>query len=174
MLFAPAQTTATGVLASSSRSAEMSIVVSAPRCTPPTPPVANTRMPAMAAIIIVAATVVAPSAPRATSMGRSRRLALATFVPALPRYSICSSVRPAQSLPPMTAMVAGSAPFSRAVRSQRSAVSTFCGYGMPWLIIVLSSAITGRPSSSAFCTLGDICRFRFTVRSSALHEIACA
>ena len=38
----PAQITATGVLASSSKSAEISMVVSAPRCTPPMPPVANT------------------------------------------------------------------------------------------------------------------------------------
>ena len=60
--FAPAQTTITGVWASSSRSAETSIVVSAPRCTPPMPPVAKTEMPAMCAMSIVVATVVAPSA----------------------------------------------------------------------------------------------------------------
>ena len=76
--FAPAQTTSTPVWASSSRSAEMSIVVSAPRCTPPTPPVANTRMPAISAMIIVVATVVAPSSPRATSTGSSRREAFVT------------------------------------------------------------------------------------------------
>src|ERR1019366_4790518 len=57
---APAQTTATGVRASSSRSAEMSKLTSAPRCTPPIPPVANTLMPARCAQIMVAATVVAP------------------------------------------------------------------------------------------------------------------
>ena len=38
----------------------MSNESSAPRCTPPMPPVAKTRMPARAAAIIVAATVVAP------------------------------------------------------------------------------------------------------------------
>ena len=43
----------------------MSIVLSAPRCTPPMPPVANTSMPASAATIMVEATVVAPSSPRA-------------------------------------------------------------------------------------------------------------
>ena len=60
IIFAPAQTTATGVWASSCRSALTSIVTSPPRCTPPMPPVANTRMPAMLARIIVVATVVAP------------------------------------------------------------------------------------------------------------------
>ena len=63
MLFAPAQTTQTGVLASSCRSAEISMVFSAPRCTPPMPPVAKKRMPAMEAMIIVVATVVAPVMP---------------------------------------------------------------------------------------------------------------
>ena len=42
MAFAPAQTTRTGVLVNSSRSAEISMVVSAPLCTPPIPPVAKT------------------------------------------------------------------------------------------------------------------------------------
>ena len=63
--FTPAQTTATSVWPSSVRSAEMSKLVSAPRCTPPSPPVTKTRMPASAASRIVAATVVAPCAPRA-------------------------------------------------------------------------------------------------------------
>ena len=85
MDLAPAQTTITGVWANSSRSAEMSMVVSAPRCTPPMPPVANTEIPAMWAIIMVVVTVVAPSLPSATSTGRSRRLALATAGPVLPR-----------------------------------------------------------------------------------------
>ena len=85
MDLAPAQTTMTGVRASSSRSAEMSMVVSAPRCTPPTPPVAKTWMPAMWAMIMVVVTVVAPSFPWATSTGRSRRLALVTPAPVLPR-----------------------------------------------------------------------------------------
>ena len=43
---APAETTITGVRASSSRSAEMSKLSSAPLCTPPMPPVAKTLMPA--------------------------------------------------------------------------------------------------------------------------------
>ena len=61
------------------------MVVSAPRWTPPMPPVANTEIPAIWAMIIVVVTVVAPSRPSATSTGRSRRLALATAVPVLPR-----------------------------------------------------------------------------------------
>ena len=73
------------ICASSSRSAEMSMVVSAPRCTPPMPPVAKTEMPAMWAIIIVVVTVVAPSMPRAQMTGRSRRETLATLRPLLPR-----------------------------------------------------------------------------------------
>ena len=78
MDLAPAHTTITGVWASSSRSAEMSMVVSAPRCTPQMPPVAKTWIPAMWAIIMVVVTVQAPSLPLATSTGRSRRLAFGT------------------------------------------------------------------------------------------------
>lgn len=74
----PAQTTATGVVANSVRSAEMSNEVPAPRCTPPMPPVANTRMPAIAARRIVAATVVAAVLAVAIIHGRSRVVALNT------------------------------------------------------------------------------------------------
>ncbi len=103
------------------------MVVSAPRWTPPMPPVANTLMPAMWAMIMVVVTVVAPSCPRAHSTARSRRLALATDVPALPRCSISSLEQPAFSRPPIMAMVAGTAPFSRMIRSTARAVSTFWG-----------------------------------------------
>ena len=67
---APAATTVTGVSASSRRSAEMSKLVSAPRCTPPMPPVAKTLMPARCAQIIVAATVVAPVPPVGEAGGK--------------------------------------------------------------------------------------------------------
>ena len=43
----PALTTMTGVRASSRRSADMSMVDSAPLCTPPVPPVTNVLIPAM-------------------------------------------------------------------------------------------------------------------------------
>ena len=49
----------------------------APRCTPPMPPVANTRMPARAATASVAATVVEPGRPAATCAARLLRLSLA-------------------------------------------------------------------------------------------------
>ena len=103
------------------------MVVSAPRWTPPMPPVAKTPMPAMWAIIMVVVTVQAPSWPRATSTGRSRRLALAISGPFLPKYSISSGVRPAFSRPPMMAMVAGTAPLSRMICSTSRAVFTFWG-----------------------------------------------
>ena len=74
---APAQTTAIGVRPSSIRSADTSN--GAPRCTPPMPPVANTRIPAWCATIIVPATVVDASSRRATAIGRSRRLHLRTL-----------------------------------------------------------------------------------------------
>ncbi len=60
MLFTPAETTATLVLASSVRSALVSKLCGAPRWTPPRPPVTKTRMPASEARRMVAATVVAP------------------------------------------------------------------------------------------------------------------
>ena len=81
----------------------------------------------MWAIIMVVVTVVAPSSPRAHRTARSRREALRMAVPFLPKYSISSGVRPAFSRPPMMAMVAGTAPFSRMIFSTFSAVSTFWG-----------------------------------------------
>ena len=75
---APAATTVTGVSDSSRRSAEMSKLVSAPRCAPPMPPVAKTSIPARCAPIIVAATVVAPVPPVARHAARSARESLAT------------------------------------------------------------------------------------------------
>jgi hypothetical protein len=127
----------------------MSKLVSAPRCTPPMPPVAKTRMPASAATIIVAATVVAPLPPRATTTGRSRRLSFATAAPLRPSRSISACVRPAFRRPSSTAIVAGTAPFARTSASTASAVSAFCGQGMPCAMIVDSSATTGRPAASA-------------------------
>jgi hypothetical protein len=46
-------------------------------------------------------------------------------------------------------MVAGTAPSSRTTSSMARAISTFSGRGSPWEMIVLSSATTGRPPSSA-------------------------
>ena len=123
---APAHTTATEVFASSCRSAEMSKLSGAPRCTPPMPPVTKTSMPASAAQIIVPATVVAPSSPLASTAGRSRRLTLCAW-PERPSSSSSSSDRPMRMRPPISAMVAGSAPRSRITASTSRAVRTFSG-----------------------------------------------
>ena len=79
------------------------------------------------AIIIVVATVVAPSIPLAKIMETSRRETFETFVPVFPRYSISSTVMPTFMRPPKMAIVAGTAPCSRMICSTWSAVSTFCG-----------------------------------------------
>ena len=102
----------------------MSKVVSAPRCTPPIPPVAKTAMPARAATAIVAATVVLASDLATTTAERSRRDALRTPV-ALPSRSSASAVSPTLMRPPRTAIVAGTAPASRMAASTARAVSTF-------------------------------------------------
>ena len=60
-----------------------------------------------------------------------------------------SADRPTVGRPWSTAIVAGTAPPSRTMPSTVRAISTFCGYGMPWLMMVLSSATTGRPDASA-------------------------
>src|SRR6185437_16322122 len=48
-----------------------------------------------------------------------------------------------QKRPSRTAIVAGEAPISRTAASTERAVSTLEGYGMPWVMIVDSSATTG-------------------------------
>jgi hypothetical protein len=52
----------------------------------------------------------------------------------------------------MIAIVAGSAPFARTTASTLRAISRFLGYGMPWVMIVDSSATTGRPAARASAT----------------------
>ena len=104
----------------------MSMVVSAPRCTPPMPPVANTRMPASEAMIMVEATVVAPVRPSAHITGKSRRDTLATFSPLhISSSSLCE--RPTFSTPPIIAMVAGTAPSARMIFSISAAKARFSG-----------------------------------------------
>ncbi|MNS75968.1 hypothetical protein D3C72_1094990 [compost metagenome] len=102
------------------------MVVSAPRCTPPMPPVTKTRMPAIAATIMVPATVVAPVWRRATTMGRSRREHFTTPW-AWASAVISAWLRPTRSSPPTIAMVAGTAQPSRMTASTASAVSTLAG-----------------------------------------------
>ena len=78
-----------GVLDRTVRSADSSNVSAAPRCTPPRPPVANTRMPARAASTEVAATVVPPVAFLAIAMPISRLLTLTTDSPVATLPGIC-------------------------------------------------------------------------------------
>ena len=102
------------------------MLVSAPRCTPPMPPVAKTSIPARFAAIMVAATVVAPVPPPAMQTARSARDSLATPV-ACASESSCPAPSPTCSVPSMTAMVAGTAPAARTSSSTCRAVSRFWG-----------------------------------------------
>ena len=109
---------------------------------------------------MVVATVVAPLRPEAMYTGTSRRLTLPT--PSARHMTSRSSwERPTFSLPPMTAMVAGTAPSERTTSSTLAAKSRFSGQGMPWLRIVLSSATTGAPASRASRTSGFMSRYSF-------------
>ena len=72
-----------------------------------------------------------------------------------------ASDRPTFSLPPMMAMVAGTAPSARTTASTFAAKSRFSGQGIPWLRMVLSSATTGAPASSASRTSGFMSRYSF-------------
>ena len=106
---APAQTTITGVRDSSSKSAEISKLVSAPICTPPMPPVAKTEMPAKAAPIMVAATVV--PAVRFWAMANAKSARETFMAPlVLASASRSASVSPIFKRPSITAIVAGTAP----------------------------------------------------------------
>ncbi len=135
MLLAPAQTTIMGVRPSSMRSAETSMLLSAPRCTPPMPPVTNESMPALAATTIVPATVVPPARLKARAGARSRRLTLTAGsvrgVAGSARAVSSASERPTRTRPSRSAMVAGTAPCARTIASTDCAVVRFAGKGMP-------------------------------------------
>ncbi len=154
MLFAPADTTSTGVRASSVRSAEMSHSGAGGRCAPPIPPVANTRTPTACARAIVALTVVAAVLPRPTAAPRSRRLAFNTPSVAANSAS-CSSVSPTVGTPFHTATVAGTDPTARTAASDSRATCRLTGRGNPWAMRVDSSATTGRRSARAADTSGE-------------------
>jgi hypothetical protein len=136
------------------------VASSAPRCTPPIPPVAKHVIPAAEAAIIVAETVVAAQPPSASAMARLGRAALRTD-PAGAVASVSRAARssPTRIRPSWTATVAGTAPaVSRTAASEAVATSMFCGYGRPWLINVDSRATTGRPSAMAATTSGAMTR----------------
>ena len=154
MDFTPAETTVIGVLDSTVRSADSSKVSLAPRCTPPRPPVANTRMPARAASTDVAATVVPPVTFLATAMAMSRLLTLTTDSSVAMRSS-SSGVRPTLGTPSTSAIVAAVTPWPARIASNSRAASRLPGRGRPCEMIVDSSATTGAPDRSAALTGGD-------------------
>ena len=150
----PAQTTVMPVRPSVTRSADSSKVVAASRCTPPRPPVANTRIPTRSARCEVAATVAAPWPRRATTVARSRTLTLATSS----ALAIVSSAVVVEPDPHDAAPRSRSSPGRR----RRSAPparpaerpSRLSGRGRPWLMIVDSRATTGPPRAQRVLHLG--------------------
>ena len=134
---------------------------------PADPPVANTRIPAAWHAIIVAATVVAPQPPPAIASGE-----VASARPCRPIRSGPSPAsrgrrpQPDQQPPGVERHRRGTAPVSRMAASAAVATSTFCGYAMPWLMSVDSSATTGVPSRSASATSGAMAR-----RSGAITDV---
>ena len=91
----------------------------APMCTPPMPPVANTRIPAACAAIIVAATVVAPQPPDAIASAEVRPRDLAHGAARAPSRAPRAgrAVSPTSSRPSFSATVAGTAPDARTAAS---------------------------------------------------------
>ena len=141
---APAHTVTSGWWAMASRSADTSPVTSAPRWTPPIPPVANTATPAAAASASDADTVVAPSVPalgqghRHVALGRLAGRAEDARVLVVGRRRR-GPRRRARPSPPAPRRRPGSAPM------QRSSASALAGDGSPrWEKIVDSSATTAR------------------------------
>ena len=108
---------------------------------------------AAGAVALFAATVVAPLAPRAARMGRSRTLAFARSSSAIRRTPSASS--PMRGTPSSTATVAGVTPVSRKMLSNSSAAAWLRGRGRPWLMMVDSRATTGRPAASAAATSSE-------------------
>ena len=150
----PALTTTSGIAASAPRSADSSKVSGAPWCTPPSPPVENTRTPASCAANAVAATVVPALRPFAIAMGRSRMDALTT-ASSFDSPSISAVDRPTTSSPENTPIVAGVTPDARSHSSDSSATSRLRGRGSPCVKIVDSRASTGRPEATASRTSAE-------------------
>ena len=127
--FGPAHTTAIGVRAellevrrdveASGGRAPTPGPPSAPRWTPPIPPVAKTAIPAACAAIIVAETVVAAQPPPASAAARLGRAALRTEpAGAVASASRAASSSPTSSRPSWIATVAGTAPAARTAASE--------------------------------------------------------
>ena len=123
------------------------------------PPVAKTSIPAAAAAIIVADTVVAAQPSTESAAARFGRAALTTDpAGAFASASRSSWPSPRSSRPAWIAIVAGVAPASTTAASAARATSRFWGYGSPWLISVDSRATTGRRSRRAAATRGSMAR----------------
>ena len=89
---------------------------------------ANTRILAAAATIIVAETVVAAQPSRARAMARLGRAAFRTEpAGAIASASRSASARPSRILPSRMATVAGTAPAARTAASEARATATFWG-----------------------------------------------
>ena len=155
MALAPAQTTAMGVRASSARDRPT-------RRTRARRPCARRRCrrwrrcgcrPRCAAII-VAATVVAPDPPRARARARSRRESFEHVLVGHAREARRRS-NPTWIAPSSTAMVAGTAPFSRTTASSARPTLRLSGRGRPCAMMVDSRATTGRASARASATSGE-------------------
>jgi hypothetical protein len=99
----------------------------------------------------VLATVVAAVKLLAQMNAKSRTEAFETIF-ALARRNKSASFSPTLIIPSIIAMVAGVALLDRTISSTLRETSKFLGYGIPWLIIVLSKATMGFFSSNAVCT----------------------
>lgn len=107
----PEQTTATGVCPSSTKSVLISKVCSAPRWTPPIPPVAIMGKSDKFAINIVALTVVPPFSFWATTVDISLREHLIVLIESdLASVCSCSLFKPTCICPFKIPIVAGTAP----------------------------------------------------------------
>lgn len=153
----PADTTATGVRPNSVKSALISHVSSTFLWTPPMPPVTKTSIPAIWAHIIVPDTVVAPTPPAWRQWAISLLLIFLTFPCDPSSANLCNSLSdsPTCIFLSMIAIVAGTAPCLLTTSSIFLAHPIFWGYGMPWLMIVDSSATTAFFLSSAYLTWSE-------------------
>lgn len=123
MALTPAQTTATGFRPSSMRSELTSRVTSAPRWTPPIPPVAIIGIPAICAIVTVPPTVVPPCSLCRTTVDMSLREHLIALFSSeelspfahLANFSRRLGLIPTCTFPSNIAIVAGTAPLKKYV-----------------------------------------------------------
>ena len=125
---------------------------------------AKILIPANFAIIIVAATVVAPVSFFTKQCAKSALDNFLTFLLS-DNSDSSSSSSPTFITPLITAIVAGVAPYSLTTDSTLLAVFRFSGHGMPCVIIVLSKATIGSSFLIACSTADEysilIIRFQF-------------